>query len=182
MGGVKLVLRNDCRNADLLAFPMPDEPYRSRLKEVLDRCWEKSNGFVSITIERPYKPRTTGEKSQNNKFYALVTQIAKETGNDIEDVKNGVKERAIKRGYPYSINPISKSIQPYSTTKVNTVEMSYLIEECIQVCAELGIVIDVPDEPAVEKPRPVYPVKTEELANEALRYADDDDVSEGDLF
>ena len=89
-----------------------------------------------------YKTRTTGEGSQNNKFYALVTEICKETGNDIEDVKDALKERAIKRGYPYKVNKMTGRIRPASTTKINTVEMSYLIDEAKQVCAELGIVIE----------------------------------------
>jgi hypothetical protein len=64
----------------------------------------------------------------------------------MEDVKDALKERAIKRGYPYKVNPINNRIKPYSTTKIDTVQMSYLIEETIQLCAELGINPDMVQE------------------------------------
>lgn len=160
---VKVVLRN-IRDKDKISFELPsDKVYLQKINEILDNCHKNSNGYVSVEINRPYKPRTTGEGSQNNKFYALVTEIAKETGNDIEDVKDGVKERALKRGYPYTTNPFTGKIKPYSTTKINTVEMSYLIDECIQLCSELGIILApelVREEPAIEEN------ETQKLADE----------------
>lgn len=187
MGGVKLVLRQDVRNADFLTFPMPVEPYRSRLQEVLDRCWEKSNGFVSITIDRPYKPRTTGEKSQNNLFWKIATIISNETGEDVKEIERQLKMKAISKGYPYHVSKVTGEPVPESMTTINTVEMSYLIDTAYEVCAFLGIVLE-PElkkeepAPAVEI-RPVYPVNIDSLAGEALQFADDDiDISEGELF
>lgn len=135
---MKIILKN-IPNQNQLSFEMPSSGYKVKLDSILADAWKKNNGYVCLTVEKVRKPRTTGEGSQNNLFYALVTEIAKETGNDIEDVKDAVKERAIKRGYPYAVNPISGKIKPYSTTKVDTVQMSYLIDECYQLCAELGI-------------------------------------------
>ena len=130
-----------------LLLHYPSLAVKQKMLDVFNLAKEKSNSYMTVDIGRVYKTRTTGEGSQNNKFYALVTEICKETGNEIEDVKDAIKERAIKRGYPYSINKITGTIRPYSTTKVNTVEMSYLIDEAIQVCAEFGIVIgDTPEE------------------------------------
>lgn len=130
-----------------LLLHYPSLSIKNELLHLYEGVKQKYNGYMTLTLDKPYKSRTTGEGSQNNKFYALVTEICKETGNEIEDVKDAIKERAIKRGYPYSINKITGTIRPYSTTKVNTVEMSYLIDEAIQVCAEYGIVIrDTPEE------------------------------------
>lgn len=130
-----------------LLLHYPSLSVKNELLHLYEGVKQKYNGYMTLTLDKPYKSRTTGEGSQNNKFYALVTDICKETGNEIEDVKDAIKERAIKRGYPYSINKITGTIRPYSTTKVNTVEMSYLIDEAIQLCAELGIVIsDTPEE------------------------------------
>jgi len=130
-----------------LLIHYPSASVKAELLHLYEGVKEKYNGYMTLSLDKPYKARTTGEGSQNNKFYALVTEICKETGNEIEDVKDAIKERAIKRGYPYSINKITGTIRPYSTTKVNTVEMSYLIDEAIQLCAELGIVIsDTPEE------------------------------------
>ena len=122
-----------------LLIHYPSLEIKSELKNLYERSKEKYNGYFKIDIQKPYPNRTTGEGSQNNKFYALVTEICKETGNDLEDVKDALKERAIKRGYPYTVNKLTGRIRPASTTEVNTLEMSYLIEEAIQECAELGI-------------------------------------------
>lgn len=128
----------------------PSLAVKSELLHLWEGAKKKYNGYLTLTLDKPYKSRTTGEGSQNNKFYALVTEICKETGNDIEDVKDALKERAIKRGYPYRCNELTGKIKPYSTTQVNTVEMGYLIDEAIQLCSELGIVLS-PDMRA-EKP------------------------------
>ena len=125
-----------------LLFHFPSLAVKQKMLDVFNLAKEKSNGYMTVDFGRVYKTRTTGEGSQNNKFYALVTEICKETGNDIEDVKDALKERAIKRGYPYKVNKMTGRIRPASTTKINTVEMSYLIDEAKQVCAELGIVIE----------------------------------------
>lgn len=122
-----------------LLLHFPSASVKAELLHLWNGAKEKYNGYLTVELKNPYKSRTTGEGSQNNKFYALITEICKETGNDLEDVKDAVKERAIKRGYPYSVNKITGQVRPYSTTKVNTVEMSYLIDEAMQLCAELGI-------------------------------------------
>jgi hypothetical protein len=75
-------------------------------------------------------------------FWGIVQQIAGETGNDLEDVEQAIKERATKRGFPYRINKMTGRIKPYSMTVVDTVQMGYLLDEAIQLCAELGIVVE----------------------------------------
>ena len=122
-----------------LLFHFPSLAVKQKMLDVFNLAKEKSNGYMTVDFGRVYKRRTTGKGSQNNKFYALVTEICKETGNDLEDVKDALKERAIKRGYPYTVNKLTGRIRPASTTEVNTLEMGYLIEEAIQECCELGI-------------------------------------------
>lgn len=127
-----------------LLLHYPSLAVKQKMIETYNLAKEKSNGYMTVDIARVYKSRTTGEGSQNNKFYALVTEICKETGNDLEDVKDALKERACaRRGYPYTINKLTGKMRPYSTTKINTVQMAGLIEEAIQLCAELGIVVDL---------------------------------------
>jgi hypothetical protein len=125
-----------------LLIHYPSLEIKSEIKNLYERSKDKYNGYFKIDIQKPYPNRTTGEGSQNNKFYALVTEICKETGNDLEDVKDALKERAIKRNYPYSVNKLTGRIRPYSTTQVDTKQMSALIEEALQLCAELGIVVE----------------------------------------
>ena len=124
-----------------LLLHYPSSSVKAELLHLYEGVKEKYNGYMTLTLDKPYKSRTTGKGSQNNLFYALATEICKETGNDLEDVKDALKERAIKRGYPYKVNPINNQIKPFSTTRINTVEMGYLIDEAKQLCAELGIVL-----------------------------------------
>ena len=129
-----------------LLIHYPTKEIKAEILHLYETSKERFNGYFKIDIQKPYPSRTTGEGSQNNKFYALVTEICKETGNDLTDVKDYLKERAVKRGYPYEINKLTGRIKPYSTTRVDTKQMSALIEEALQLCAELGIVVDVTEE------------------------------------
>ena len=129
-----------------ILFQFPSKAVKQKMLDLFELAREKSNGYMTIDFGRVYKSRTTGEGSQNNLFYELATEICKETGNDITDVKDYLKERAVKRGYPYEINKLTGRIRPYSTTRVDTKQMSALIEETLQLCAELGIVVDGTEE------------------------------------
>lgn len=112
------------------------------IKDMVDRCEQKYSGFMRLEISPPYKPRTTGKESQNNLIWKLITEIAKQTGNEIQDVEEAVKERACKRGYPYRVNKITGRAKPKSMTEIDTVEASYLIDELYQVCAEYGVDVE----------------------------------------
>lgn len=104
-------------------------------------CTEKKDSNIKCTFSVPYKSRTTGKASQNNKIWAIITEIAKETDNDLEDVENYAKERAMARGYPYKINRMNGRPMPLSMTEIDTVQASILIETLQQLAAELGIVL-----------------------------------------
>lgn len=153
MGGVKVVLKHK-PNSEELVFQFPASPYKEKLLQVLDKCDTKTNGFVSISIDRPYKPRTTGEGSQNNLFWVIATAIANVTGDDIKDVEYDLKIKAIAKGYPYRVSKITGEPKPYSMKEINTVEMSYLIDTAYEVCAFLEIVL----EPQYAKTEPTVSV------------------------
>lgn len=177
MGGMKLVLRHKPDSEEII-FEMPKEPYKSELLRVLDKCDEKTNGYVSVDISRPYKPRTVGENSQNNLVWKLISIIAQEVGDDSPkyiDTENGIKERALARGYPSKISKITGKPVPSSMKNINTVECSYLIETCYQICSELGIILEpelIAQEPVVKEN-----LTTENLAEQAL-----EEQYTGDIF
>ena len=126
-----------------IIFQFPSKAVKQKMLDLFELAREKSNGYMTIDFGRVYKSRTTGEGSQNNLFYELCTEICKETGNDLEDVKDALKEKACaRRSYPYEVNKMTGRIRPYSTTKVDTVQMAGLIEEAYQLCAELGIIVE----------------------------------------
>lgn len=127
-----------------IVFAKPSSGYMEKLKTVLDKCKKKTNGYVSVTLDRPYKPRTVGDKSQNNLIWKLITIIANEVGDDSEgmiDTENGIKMRALSRGYPFRVSKVTGEKVPLSMKKINTVECSYLIDTAYEVISELGIIL-----------------------------------------
>ena len=126
-----------------LLLHYPSTSVKAELLHLWEGAKENYNGYLAVDLKKPYKSRSTGKGSQNNLFYLLVTEICKETGNDIEDIKDYLKEKACaRRSYPYEVNKMTGRIRPYSTTKVDTVQMAGLIEEAYQLCAELGIIVE----------------------------------------
>lgn len=138
MADLTFVLKH-ASDAESISFEKPSAQYMAKIADILRRCDKNNGGFVKVTFGIPRKPRTTGEGSQNNLFWKLATIISEYTGNDLEDVEAGLKERAISKGYPYHINRITGRPQGNSMTTIDTVQCSYLIDTAYEVCAELGI-------------------------------------------
>lgn len=113
------------------------------VKEEMTRLYKavegKFNGYIVAELKKPYSSRTN---QQNKLFWAIVQQIAEDTGADLDDIETEIKRRAIRRGYPYEVNRLTNEPKPVSMSTVNTVEMGYLIDEAEQLAAELGIVIE----------------------------------------
>ena len=126
-----------------LLIHYPTKEIKAEILHLYETSKDKYNGYMKVELSKPYKSRSN---EQNRMFWGIVQQIASETGNDLEDIEQAVKERACKRGFPYRINKMTGRIKPYSMTEVDTVQMGYLIDETIQLCAELGIVVDVTEE------------------------------------
>lgn len=113
-------------------------PYPSTaIKEQIEKV---SKGFeqLAVTIEKPYPTRSS---EQNKFFWGIVQEISKASGADFDDIENEIKERALTRGYPYTLNTVNGRPKAESMKNVNTVQMGYLIDEAVQFAAENGIVI-----------------------------------------
>lgn len=125
-----------------LLLSVSDFGVRAMLKGLVELCANKYGGYVKIEASPPYKPRTTQVGGQNRKIWGMIHQICKETGNDIEDVEDYIKQRATRRGYPVHENKLTGEIKPVSMATINTVEASYLIEELYQLASEMEIKLD----------------------------------------
>lgn len=125
----------------LLVLKAEQYSVKSGLVDIVKYCIDKKSNYIKVELSPPYKKRSTGKDSQNSHIWGHITQIAKETGNDIDDVEYELKRRAIKRGYPYHINKLNGDIMPNSMKHINTLEASYLIEELHQLASELEIVL-----------------------------------------
>lgn len=166
MGGVKIVLKQKVENNNLI-FELPSEPYKSQIIQVLSKCNEKCNGFCSLTINRPYKPRTTGADSQNNLTWKLITIISNEMGEDVQTVEQLAKKKAISKGYPYK--EVMGEVIPASMKEINTVECSYLIDTLYEMVAFLGIVL----EPELQKGNEKTEVEDKQLEEQEEQFMGD---------
>lgn len=122
-----------------LLLHYPSTSVKAELLHLYEGVKEKYNGYMTLTLDKPYKSRTTGEGSQNNLFWKLVQIICNETGDDPKETERDLKIKAIAKGYPFHVSKITGEPSPESMTKINTVEMSYLIDTAYEVIAFLGI-------------------------------------------
>ena len=135
-----------------LLLKYPSLSVKSELLPLWEGVKDKYNGFMTLTLDKPYKSRTTGEGSQNNLFWKVVQIICNETGEDPKEIEREIKLKAIAKGYPYHVSKITGEPIPESMTKINTVEMSYLIDTAYEIIAFLGIRLE-PDLKKEEKPK-----------------------------
>ena len=122
-----------------LLLSVSDYGVRAMLKGLTELCSQKYGSYVKLELSPPYKPRSTTIGGQNRHIWGHIQQIAHETGNDVQDVEDYVKLRAVKRGYPVHENKLTGEIKPVSMTGINTIEAGYLIEELHQLASELEI-------------------------------------------
>lgn len=126
-----------------LLLSIEDWSVRTAIKSLVELCEKKHGNYIKLEMSPPYPARSTGKNSQNNLIWKLITAISESTGNDLEDVEEWVKLKAVRRGYPTKTNPLTGQIKPLSMTEIDTVEAGYLIEELYQLCAEMGINTEV---------------------------------------
>lgn len=118
------------------------------LKELFALAEQKHNGFVTIGLSLPRKPRTTGEKSQNRHLNGHIQQLAQHTGLDFEVIKLEVKHQAISRGYPIlydskgdAVLDLWGRVRGISEADCSTVECGYLIDTVHQIASEQDCIL-----------------------------------------
>ena len=126
-----------------LLLSVADLGVRTMLKGLVELCEKKHGNYIKLEMSPPYPARSTGKLSQNNLIWKLITAIVEYTGNDVEDVEEWVKLKAVRRGYPTKTNPLTGQIKTLYITEIDSVEEGYLIEEMYQLCEEMGINTEV---------------------------------------
>ena len=124
-----------------IAFDLPqDAGAREAIRRELERCKNKNNDYVLVTMQPPKRPRTTGEGSQNHHLNGHIMQICNETGNNYDVIKYCVKMIAVEQmGYPYKT--IARHIVPQPESESSTDECALLIEAAHILAADLGIIL-----------------------------------------
>lgn len=124
-----------------IAFDLPqDAGAREAIRRELERCRDKNNDYVLLTMQPPKRPRTTGKDSQNHHLNGHIMQICNETGNTYDAIKYCVKMLAVEEmGYPYEL--IDGHIWPKAERESSTDECAKLIEAAHVWAAHHGIIL-----------------------------------------
>ena len=124
-----------------IAFDLPqDAGAREAIRRELERCRDKNNDYVLVTMQPPKRPRTTGEGSQNHHLNGHIMQICNETCNSYDVIKYCVKMIAVEQmGYPHKT--IAGHIVPQPESESSTDECALLIEAAHILAAQLSIIL-----------------------------------------
>jgi len=127
---------------------IPPRTSKEELKEIYALSDKKFGGHVTITIETPRKPRTTGENSQSHHLNGHIQQLAVDTGMPFDSIKLEVKYLAVGMGYPMLYKPdgavqtdIWGRVMGISEADSSTQECAILIEATHQLASELGMIL-----------------------------------------
>lgn len=134
--------------------------YVETMRSVLNRWAEAKKVktddlIVSITIEKPFRPRTTGYKSQNHALNWIIQVICQETGQDFQTTKEYIKSKAVEMGYPMLTRKkvgeggVTEEVvtdwygnpRGISEADSSVSECSILIDSAMMLASELGIEI-----------------------------------------
>jgi hypothetical protein len=115
------------------------ESFTDAAAKLLDKSREHHGGYLTVSLERPRKPRTTGERSQNHRINGFIQQICEATGNtNFAAIKMQMKVEAIGRGYPFETLP-NGAAWPKSEADISTAEAAILIDTIEQIAAEWNV-------------------------------------------
>jgi hypothetical protein len=124
-------------DAGVLSITLP--PYLLDPASILiTQSRERWGGYLSLTLDRPKKPRTTGPKSQCAHLHGHLQTIAQYTGHSMGEIKYIMK--ADCNTWPYKTISIGGKWAdiPVSESEVDTVVESAAIEWCHVTAAEIG--------------------------------------------
>lgn len=140
MAGVTITLKRVDEKGKIAFLPPSEIELQEAIKKVLRLCRDKNNDYVSVTLSRPYSPRTTGPKSQNHHLNGHIMQICNQYGGDYETIKYCVKMIAVEEmGYPFET--IAGHVVPKRESDCNTEECAKLIEASHVLAAQMGIIL-----------------------------------------
>lgn len=83
-------------------------------------------GWVNLECKKPFRPRTTGPRSQENKFRGGCRDIAEQLDVPFEDVCEAMRRMAVDEGYPTKFG-IDGRESPISTARASREEEAILI-------------------------------------------------------
>jgi len=98
---------------------------------------KKGIHFEQLKISKPFKPRSTGWKSQNHHFNGHLQQLAACTGHSFGVMKIYIENESISAGWPIETG-LDGVAYPKSEADVSSTEINAGIETCHRIAAELN--------------------------------------------
>jgi len=109
-------------SGDYLMVLVPKD-HRDALYSLVSKLKE---GYAFLEIKKVFRPRTTGRRSQENKFRGGCRDIADQIGVPFEEMCEAMKRMAVEEGYPTKIAFDGTDI-PVSTSEASREEEALLI-------------------------------------------------------
>jgi hypothetical protein len=110
----------------------------------------KHGARVWISIETYYKTRSL---SQNALMHCYLQEIADNTGDDMERIKEILKKKFLTvpnldRNGDIMCNPVTGEVMEYvkDTSKLTTIEMATFCEQIRMFAQDFGIYLEMPEE------------------------------------
>ena len=111
-------------------------------KESMDRliakCNEKHGGYMRLVIDKPFVPKTTGERSINNRIHGHCEDIAEQLSDpryDQDTVYRAMKRMSVSEGYPTQLS-IDGVEEPKSMADASE-EEALIVNRVIQRYADM---------------------------------------------
>jgi hypothetical protein len=144
MAGIELTLQLKLSgDGDTLAFNV-NKAAHNDVWEYLNTIGPKTNWYFNVRLSRPFKPKTTGPRSQLNRHWGQCEDIAEQLTTDTrrytkEMVDWGLRVLAVKEGLPTKYNEVSDSVEPIGFSEMS-VEDAMLVERVKQrMCDKAGM-------------------------------------------
>ena len=119
--------------ASSIQLIITDKALYAQWLKLQTRALEKKGGYLTVTVEEPKRPRTTGEGSQNSHIHGHCGNIAEQLSMDKEHVYTAIKRMAVGTfGYPTWLNPMDGTEEPLPQHFASVEQASLLIQMCHQ--------------------------------------------------
>ena len=134
-----------------VTFRVPAD-YRQPLIVLLKKCAAKSSGYVTLTLDAPKRPRTTGERSQNSALWGWCSDIAEQLDYTPDQVKAAMCRMAVSEGYPTTLS-IDGVEEPMPTRYASIEQMSVILSVIVRFADENSLYLTEYDGDGIPKKR-----------------------------
>ena len=112
--------------------------YEAAVMMLTERSRAKHNGYMTVKIDTPHRPRTTGWKSQNHHLRGHVRQLCDYTGYTMSEMMQLIKEDTPSWPVTYKDFRGEKRMVHVSEADISVEVASEAIEICHLYAAENG--------------------------------------------